>query len=407
MPSAILFVMSWLVVFILQILNGNDARLVAAVLAVAALGAVAAAVLAGRPGGAKVSPRMWRLGLLFLASLHLGYAGVQLKRAHVIDIATTTLEAGAVVKAGLNPYSADIDRAAVALLAGSNDKIDAERFKGYKYLPVMVAAYMPLGLGFGASGLVATNFLLMGLLLAGIYRLGLEMGGGKDAGRWAVLLFAALPLPLFQVYSKGVTDLVPVLPLVVALAILRLRPGLAGFLIGLSIAAKLMPGLLLAPLFLPPSSRSKGIGPRWRYILGGLAGILPVLPYLLGAPKEFVDNVLIFNMLRPIDPTSWLYLMPGWLPGPLHIAFGLSWLGLAAAYWFRPVSIRWRATGACVVIILMILAGPAMHENYMLWWLPFFAVLVGQLLGRRGVEDQPATVEGLQHESLHRPAIEG
>lgn len=341
----------------------------------------------------KLNRRTWLVTLALLLAAQSAYAGIQMKKARIIDVGTTTLDAGAVMAKGGNPYSVEIDAQAPVLIASTHGALDPARFAGYKYLPVMAAAYMPLGLPFGARGLIATNLLLAALALLAIHRLARE-AASEEGARWAVLFFACLPLPMFQLYAKGVTDLVPVIPAILALSLIDRRPGAAGVLMGLSTAAKLMPALLLIPLLLPA-----GASARWRYLLGGLVGLIPILPYAFGAPQGFADNILFFNLVRPVDETSWLYGQPDWLRHVMQIGFAVSWLAAGVHVLLRPVGPLARCAAACLAIQGMLLAGQAMHQNYMLWWLPFFAVLVGQgrafALPGRAIKLHPAAAEKL------------
>lgn len=380
MSLPVFFLPAWFLVLGIQISNRQGAGLVGLLLAVAGFASVLLAVKAGRSAESlrpELTRRSWLIALALLLSVQAAYGGLQMRKARIIDIGTTTLDAGAVMAMGGNPYRAEIDRQAPALIASGPADLDPghadpDRFAGYKYLPVMAAAYMPLGLPFGARGLILTNLVLTALLLAGIHRL-LREAGSEEGASWAVLFFASLPLPMFQLYAKGVTDLVPVIPALFALPLTARRPGVAGVLLGLSVAAKLMPALLLLPLFLPA-----GASARWRYLFGGMAGLLPVLPYILDAPQAFADNVLIFNLVRPVDPTSWLHGQPDWLRHLAQAGFGISWLATVILFQVRPAGLLTRCAAACLAILGLLLAGPAIHQNYMLWWLPFFAVLVGQ-----------------------------
>src|SRR5262249_15567711 len=133
---------------------------------------------------------------------------------------------------GQNPYTIPID-----LLAGGIT-VGAEQFHGYKYLPMMMAIYAPLGLPFGIRGIVLTNILLQGAAAAAIRALAAR-AAGSVAGLAAAAFYLGLPFLAHQLFTRGITDIAAVLPLLVALCLVEERPGWAGVLVGVSIATKL------------------------------------------------------------------------------------------------------------------------------------------------------------------------
>jgi hypothetical protein len=320
------------------------------------------------------------IGIVAIAVFQLGYAGARLWHPHVGDIAHAAWVGAQVMLQGENPYSASIDPVALQDLG--------PRFQGYKYLPLMGWAFAPLGLPFGDHGLVATNLLLQIATVVLVWRLARAMGN-ETAGRLAVCLYWAVPLVALQAISKVSTDPVAVVPLLLALLWWELRPGVAGFLVGLSIAAKLTPGALFLPCLLPATAAG-----RWRYVLGAAVGILPVLPYAVGAPRAFFDNIVAFNALRPSDESSWLLAMPTSVAWVAHAAFVLLLLGIAIAVWWRPPAFFVRC-GLCVFLMLAaLLLGPSPHQNYHLWWLPLYSVLAAVSLMRARGEGQPIIESG-------------
>ena len=314
------------------------------------------------------------IGIIVIAVFQLGYAGARLWHPHVGDIAHAAWAGAQVMLTGQNPYSASVDPVALQDLG--------PRFQGYKYLPLMGWVLVPLGLPFGDRGLVATNLLLQIATVILMWRLARAMGN-ETAGRLAVCLYWAVPLVALQAISKVSTDPVAVVPLLLALLCWELRPGLAGFLVGLSIAAKLTPGVLFLPCLLPATAAA-----RWRYLLGAAAGVLPVLPYAVGAPRAFFDNIVAFNALRPSDESSWLLTMPASVAWVAHAAFVLLLLSVTIAVWWRPPAFFVRC-GLCVFLTLAaLLLGPSPHQNYHLWWLPLYSVLVAVSLVRDRLETQ-------------------
>jgi len=321
------------------------------------------------PAGAD---RVLIAAVLGLGALQLAFAIIRTVKPKVLDIAVTTVAAIAALGHGGNPYDVAIDPLAGGIADAGGG------FQGYKYLPVMMAAYAPLVLAFGIRGTVVTNLLLQGAVAALVRSLA-GRGGGRTAGLLAATLYLSLPFPAFQLFTRGVNDAVPVVALLGALLLFEERPGWAGLLVGLSIAAKLMPGLAVILCLVPAA------GGRQRFFLGLAAGLLPILPFAAAAPGAFADNILLFNLLRPIDNTSWLYGLP---VGTAVLARAMASAALAGLYawvWRRAPERDERCAAAAVAILLVFAVGPDMHLNYNLWFIPFLAVLSARAaIGRSG-----------------------
>ncbi len=301
-----------------------------------------------------------------LLVLQTGYALKELRHPSLIDAATTTLAAGRSLLSGIDPYAAAIDAAGQALTHDAG-------FAGYKYLPLTIIAYLPLGMPLGERGIVATNLLLHLLTVWLIFRLAGAMVN-RHAGWIAALLYLALPMVPFQLFAKGITDPPAVVPMLAALLLVERNAGLAGLCLGLSLSAKLLPGALLLPCCLPATTT------RRRYAAGLAVGLLPILPFALWSPSAFLDNIVLFNLMRPPDSTSWLFGAPplaGKLAGALFVAL---YLAAAIRVWRRPPTSSERCGLASFLILASILLGPVAHHNYQLWWLPLFAALLGAAL---------------------------
>lgn len=296
------------------------------------------------------------------AAAQLGFALMRAAKLKVIDIGETTLAAVLAAAHGANPYALPLD----PLAGGIADAGGA--FHGYKYLPMMILAYAPLCLALGLRGIVATNILLQAATAAALRALAAR-GVGPIAGLAAATLYLSLPFPAFQLFARGVNDLVPVLPLLGALLLLERRPFWSGLLVGLSLAAKLMPGLAVLPCLVPAP------GARRRYGLGVVVGLLPILPFAAASPDSFAANILLFNALRPTDDTSWLYGLPGSVAAAARAAAALALAGLYLHIWRHPPALAARCAAAALAILLVFAVGPDMHHNYYLWFIPFLAPL--------------------------------
>jgi hypothetical protein len=290
----------------------------------------------------------------------LGFGILRIVKPKIIDIGETTFAAVQALAHGVNPYALALDP-----LAGGGD------FHGYKYLPMMMAAYAPFVLMFGIRGIVVANVILQGATAAAVGALAAR-GGAALAGLAAAAFYLSLPFPAFQVLARGVNDLVPVLPLLVALLLVERRPFWSGVLVGLSIAAKLMPGLAALPCLVPAP------GGRWRYAVGVLVGLAPILPFAAAAADPFFGNIVLFNAVRPIDDTSWLLGMPVAVVMVARAAAVVALVALAAVVWMRPPDLGERCAAVALAVLLVFAVGPDMHHNYYLWFIPFMTALAGR-----------------------------
>jgi hypothetical protein len=345
-----------------------------------------AAATRAEPGG-RGPPRaaVWAVALLL--ALQAGYALKELRHPSLIDAATTTLAAQAVLRDGGDPYAAPLDA------MGRSDTGEA-RFAGYKYLPLTFLGYLPLGAPLGERGIVLSNLALHCATVWLIFRLASALAGAAG-GVFAALVYLALPLVPFQLFAKGVTDPVAVLPMLAALLLAERRGFLAGLCLGLSLSAKLLPAAVALPCCLPAAPRA-----RRAYVAGIALGLLPVLPFLVRAPKALIDNILVFNLARAPDSTSWLFTAPPLAAALAHGALALFALGVLAAVWRRAPGLAGRIGLGAMLCLAAILAGPAAHHNYQLWWLPLLAALLGAALARQRLPSgEPAL-----YQSGNRPA---
>ena len=331
---------------------------------IAALPALLAAARKEVDPPLRATGRLLVLGCLIFAAAQLVFALAMLVKPKVFDIGETTLAAALAVMHGSNPYTAQIDTAAGGIA-------DDDRFHGYKYLPMMIMVYAPLCLAFGMRGIIVTNILLQAMTAAVIRSIA-AISGGRLAGLAAAMLYLSLPFVAHQIFTRGVTDLASVVLLLLALRYADERPMVAGVMVGLSIATKLVPGLVMLPCALPER------GKRGRYLLGVLLGLLPILPFFATAPDAFVANVLLFNMVRPVDDTSWLFGLSTTVAATARIMAAGVLLAVTLHVWRRSPSLDERCGLAALATLSAFAVGPGMHHNYYLWFLPFLAILGGR-----------------------------
>ena len=366
----------WAAVFLIQNLNWfglyKSALIVTVLLSVfVLLGIVRRRV----PGKSVALSRAMAIVLVLVMVTQLAYFGLRIIHPHLIDIATTTLDAGVGILRGENPYLLPID----SVSGGLGDPA----FHGYKYLPMMAIAYLPLGAILGARGILVTN-LLLHLAAAGmVWRLA-SRAGTRASGQLAALTYLSLPLVAMQVLAKGSNDLVAVAPLLLSLLCLERNPTAAGVCVGLSISAKLLPGIVFLPCLLPATRAD-----RLRYALGIGVGLAPVLPFAWWSPTAFVDNILLFPVMRPPDVTGWLAVTQSNAAVLARLAAAALIVGVAAYVWRRPPALIERCGLGAMLAMMAMLAGGTAHHNYQLWWLPFYCVLLAVALTASEVGRHP------------------
>jgi uncharacterized membrane protein len=181
-------------------------------------------------------------------------------------------------------------------------------------------------------------------------------------------------------FGPGVTDFAAVVPLLAAFALGDRKPWLAGLLVGLSLSAKLVPALPLAAILAPAACPWRR-GAGGRYWAGFAVGCLPALAYLLWSPADLISNVLLFNLSRPVDSTSWLDGHPTWWRAMATAGLAALFIVGAGIRWLVNPSRRGRALLILVVTMGTTLLGPINHGNYQLWWIPWLAVVLASCGG--------------------------
>lgn len=196
---------------------------------------------------------------------------------------------------------------------------------------------------------------------------------------WDALMLAVSPcVALASVINW---DLFPVA--LTALAMLfwaRRRPGWAGVLLGLGMAAKLYPVLLLGPLFLL-CLRSGRLRAFTATAIGFVASWLVVnLPVLVLAPDQWLA-FWTFNSDRTGDFGSLWYVfsLAGTEVPSLNAAytslFALGCAGIAALIMLAPRRPRFGQV-AFLVVVAFLLVNKVYSPQYMLWLLPLVVLAV-------------------------------
>ncbi len=281
-----------------------------------------------------------------------------------------------------------------------------------EYPPAALPVFWAPALGEGGSDAYRERFegLMAAFGAAAIACLALALTAlGAGLGRTAAAVgFAALaPLLLGSVVLSRF-DLWPTAIVAGALAALvsgRLRLGSG--LLGLGVAAKLWPGVLL-PLALTYVWRERGR--REALVCAGVAGavvLLCFLPFLVLAPVDVLDSVWrqarrplqieslgasvllaahhAFGLDLTMKSSSGSQNLQGTLPDAVAVVQGLLQLGVLVALWVsfargpmtRERLIRYSAAVVCAFVAL----GKVLSPQFLIWLIP----VVPLVHGRRGL----------------------
>lgn len=280
---------------------------------------------------------------------------------NLIDIALSTIRAGNVLAQGENLYQHSVDIIGGELWNGIAPN-------GYKYMPMMAIAYLPFHSLWGERGILVLNFLL-DLSVAGLVYSLSSRWGGRTVGLFSVFLYLMLPITLKELYSKGSTDLLTVVPLLSAMVCLDKYPTWAGLGVGLSMSCKLFPGALFVFSLLPATRRGS-------YGMGLILGLIPILIFIILSPLELLVNTVLFPSTRPPNSTSWMKDMPLEVRIGARIVLAAIILAISIWVWLKPSDAPDRCGLSVVLVIASMLSSPTAHRNYQLWWLPFAVILV-------------------------------
>lgn len=317
-----------------------------------------------RPDAKPIPERRLAIAVAVLLTAQVAFALWQAWDPDLIDIPGSTLEAGRALLAGNNPYTSPIDHTV-------DPSMDAAAFQGFKYSPVTAIAYMPLGIPLGDHGVVLTNLVLQLVTAWLVYRLA-RGEGARATGLTAALAYLVLLIGPWELFHQGVLDLAAVLPLLAALLCVERSAGLAGLCVGLALSTKLLPAGLLLPCCLPTDARGRVL-----YAVGIAAGTAPLAVAALWSPVALWSNLVLFNLSRPADSTSWLFWAPSFMSPIARAVLVIVFLGITAVVWrARSITIATRCGLGAIVILTTLLTGPIAHNNYQLWWLPLASVVL-------------------------------
>lgn len=201
---------------------------------------------------------------------------------------------------------------------------------------------------------------------------GVSLSGPRWRAVLPGILYALNPLPLLITAGHGQFDALPILAILACLMLLRRRPVLASLTLGVAIALKGYPVLLLPYVVL-----SGGSSDWWRRLVAALVPtVIAVAAYTawVGWSSVMIQDILS-NQGGP--PFGWSAFVPHGLgvagPSLSRVAEGALLIISALLGLHRPA---WSPAAAVAFIFLSFYAGGVtISVQYLLWGLPFFLLL--------------------------------
>ncbi len=233
-----------------------------------------------------------------------------------------------------------------------------------KYTPLQIFTYAPFVSLLGLKGVYVGNlvvYLLLGLFLYRYF---------KPSGfhYLSLLMLVGAEFLFNKVFSKGVNDLLPAYLALLSWHSLT-NEKKAGCYLGFSFLAKQLPAGLFGLWFL--------ILKKWKGFLITVPIVLVVsLPFFLSDLKAVYENLLLFNLLRPVRETSLLLVIP---PAFQKI---VSLFGLISAITL-PLYYKNKWGIPFIGLTLFIMTSKMSPGNYFIWTFPF---LVMWLLDQKSLE---------------------
>ena len=237
---------------------------------------------------------------------------------------------------------------------------------GYKYGPLLLAIYFPFVATLGEPGIYVANLVLFAALSVLVWFIALRMAGGD-------LFLASLPFIIlygpehirWTTLCLSAIDLAPTLLAVLAFWSLFRSPRtdwMGNAILGLSIGAKVAPGIFFLPLLACSRPRD------WSWLVIVLATL--TAPFLVWDATGYFYNCVLFIFDRAPDSTSPVYALG---PAAAFATRAVVLVGLAGLAVYGHVR-RWPAGMALAFVTLAHLGAmglsAAFHNNYLVWVVP-------------------------------------
>jgi hypothetical protein len=234
---------------------------------------------------------------------------------------------------------------------------------GYKYGPAMLLVYAPFIEVFGKGGIFICH-LVFALALIGFLMFFFYSSIIKNAFAFLIcsmLLFIPTHLT-HNGFINSANDIIPTVLVVCGYLLIQKNKApspLGSLLVALSIATKLLPGLLFVLLLFTTNKKN---------ILYSVIFLsLFFLPFIIWNPQGLANNLILFNFIRPTDTTTIMHYIS---PTVTVLVRAVSLVSIVALFYFliykrHNSSRQWLFVILSALIVLA--SAKAMHNNYFVW----------------------------------------
>jgi hypothetical protein len=289
-------------------------------------------------------------------------------------VAVQLLDAQASCRQSSDPVVFRVGRAAPAVVPRIDPRIDCDQIRrlfqalGFKYGPVTLLLYWPWTLALGASGVVAAHLVATAVVGVLLWKWGRGLSGSRDWANLALLVFLSSRHLAGNTLWNEHLDIAAVTAATVGWYCWSKKQfdrAAVGF--GVSVATKFLPGLLFLPLLTATPARSR--------VLAVVIPLASLAPFAIWDAAGLALN-LGYPFFRPPDSTAPIAFLPSIAATVLKLASAALIIALA----WRGVRSKWAGTmpvqyllGAHIAVLA---SGPTLHNNYLIWLLPLFALFV-------------------------------
>lgn len=239
---------------------------------------------------------------------------------------------------------------------------------GAKYGPVTLLGYYPFIKMAGKAGIFWAHLVFFLLLVTIVALLAWRLSNKNIALTCLGLSIILLPSHIrWNTLTLSASDLLPsILSLLFLTFHLQKKPFFASLFLGLAISSKLIPGILFLPFLL---SYPKKYWPITPAIISAC-----FLPFLALDANGFINNIIIFNSVRPTDSTALFHYLPAFAKALTMI---IVFTTLIWTFWILHKN-KYQTELSLLFLILastgLFLVAKIFHNNYLVWFLPLIAL---------------------------------
>lgn len=285
----------------------------------------------------------------------------------------------------LSSYWKSVDKEKMKALLPDYEKEGCAELKngfsmaGYRYSPFMFLSYFPFVLLFGKAGIFINHLVVFFILSLFIYKIYKEL-------KINILFFALSYLILFipsqirhNVLFNSAGDLLPAFLIIVFVCFqIKKKHFLSGVVAALSISTKFVPGILLVPLLFQ----------KWRAsFLGFILTFFSMnIPFFLMDKTGFINNIFLFNFVRPEDQTSLFYFLHPNQELNITLLSLFVLLIIFVIMVIKRLDIKYQVLFLITSMLAVFINSKAFHNNYFVWIIPLISFYI-MLVSKKRSED--------------------